>query len=351
MTSVISVDAMGGDNGLTVTIPACIRFLNEFADASLVLSGDEESIKKALDTDLERFESRIRVVHATQIVEMDEQPQIAMRKRASSMRLAINEVKDGSAHAVVSAGNTGALMATARYVLRTLDGIDRPAIAKMMPTVSGEVCVLDLGANVECDPVHLLQFGVMGSQLMKAVSGKQNPVVGILNIGSEEIKGNETVKKAAELLRKTDLNFCGNVEGNDIFKGIVDVVVTDGFTGNVALKTTEGVAKMIGSFLKEEFSRNIITKLIAVLSFPVLKRLKNRVDPSKYNGAILLGLNGLVVKSHGGTDVDGFYYALLQAYHESQANVIKVMQEYLANNKNIFDQSIDLTEFKDLQSL
>ncbi len=351
MTSVISVDAMGGDNGLTVTIPACIRFLNEFADASLVLSGDEESIKKALGTDLERFESRIRIVHATQLVEMDEQPQIAMRKRASSMRLAINEVKDGSAHAVVSAGNTGALMATARYVLRTLDGIDRPAIAKMMPTVSGEVCVLDLGANVECDPVHLLQFGVMGSQLMKAVSGKQNPVVGILNIGSEEIKGNETVKKAAELLRKTDLNFCGNVEGNDIFKGIVDVVVTDGFTGNVALKTTEGVAKMIGSFLKEEFSRNIITKLIAVLSLPVLKRLKNRVDPSKYNGAILLGLNGLVVKSHGGTDIDGFYYALLQAYHESQANVIQVMQDYLANNKHIFDSSIDLTEFKDLQSL
>lgn len=351
MTSVISVDAMGGDNGLTVTIPACIRFLNEFADASLVLSGDEESIKKALGVDLERFGSRIRIVHATQLVEMDEQPQVAMRKRASSMRLAINEVKDGSAHAVVSAGNTGALMATARYVLRTLDGIDRPAIAKMMPTVSGEVCVLDLGANVECDPVHLLQFGVMGSQLMKAVSGKQNPVVGILNIGSEEIKGNETVKKAAELLRKTDLNFCGNVEGNDIFKGVVDVVVTDGFTGNVALKTTEGVAKMIGSFLKEEFSRNIITKLIAVLSFPVLKRLKNRVDPSKYNGAILLGLNGLVVKSHGGTDVDGFYYALLQAYHESQANVIQVMQDYLANNKHIFDLSIDLTEFKDLQSL
>jgi glycerol-3-phosphate acyltransferase PlsX len=170
MTSVISVDAMGGDNGLAVTIPACIRFLNEFVDASLVLSGDEESVKKALGTDLERFGSRIRIVHATQVVEMDEQPQIAMRKRASSMRLAINEVKDGSAHAVVSAGNTGALMATARYALRTLDGIDRPAIAKMMPTVSGEVCVLDLGANVECDPVHLLQFGVMGSQLMKAVS-------------------------------------------------------------------------------------------------------------------------------------------------------------------------------------
>lgn len=351
MAITLSIDAMGGDSGLDVTIPACVKFLKEFLNVNLTLVGDEVAIKQSLGNNLDLYQSRINIVSSTQIVAMDELPQIAMRKRSSSMRLAINEVKDGRASAVVSAGNTGALMATARYVLRTLDGIDRPAIAKLMPTVSGEVCVLDLGANVECEPSHLLQFGIMGAQLMKAVTGKENPVVGILNIGSEDIKGNATVKKAAALLRKTNLNFCGNIEGNDIFKGELDVVVTDGFTGNVALKTTEGVAKMIGSFLKEEFSRNIFTNIIALFSYPVLKRLKQRFDPSKYNGAILIGLNGLVVKSHGGANVDGFYYALLQAYHESGANVIETMREYLAKNRSVLDQAIDLTEFEDLQSL
>lgn len=352
MAIVLAVDAMGGDHGVHITVPACLRFLSEKSDVNLILVGDSDSIYKQIGNDLSKFADRIEVIHSTQVVGMDEPPQTAMRsKKDSSMRVSINTVKDGKADAIVSAGNTGALMAIARYVLRTMDGIDRPAIAKIMPTIKGEVCVLDLGANVECAPEHLLQFGVMGAQLMRGVTGKDAPSVGILNIGTEEIKGNETVKKAAELLRKTDLNFHGNVEGDDIFKGVVDVIVTDGFTGNVALKTTEGVAKMIAFFLKEEFTRNIFSKLIALLSFPVLKRLKQRVDPRKYNGAVLLGLSGLVVKSHGGADSDGFYYALVQACHEVEAGVIGLLREYLTQNKQILENSEELIEFNDLKTL
>ena len=352
MAIVLAVDSMGGDHGINITVPASLRFLNETADVNLILVGDRESIYKQIGIDLSKYSDRIEVLHTTQVVDMDEAPQSAMRnKRDSSMRVAINLVKAAKANAVISAGNTGALMATARYVLRTMDGIDRPAIAKLMPSVKGEVCVLDLGANIECSPEHLLQFGVMGAQLMRGVSGKLTPSVGILNIGSEEIKGNETVKKAAELLKASNLNFYGNVEGDDIFKGVVDVVVTDGFTGNVSLKTAEGVAKMIGFFLKEEFTSNLFSKLIALISFPVLKRLKKRVDPSKYNGAVLLGLNGLVVKSHGGADVDGFYYALKQAHHEVEVNVVGLLQDYLQSNKNTLAEAEDLIEFKDLKTL
>lgn len=352
MAIVLAVDAMGGDHGVHITVPACLRFLDETPDVNIVLVGDEEGIYKQIGSNLSKYSDRIDVVHTTQVVGMDEAPQSAMRtKRNSSMRVAINLIKETKANAVISAGNTGALMAIARYVLRTMEGIDRPAIAKLLPTVKGEVCVLDLGANIECAPEHLLQFGVMGAQLMRGVTGKESPSIGVLNIGSEEIKGNETVKKAAELLRKTDLNFYGNVEGDDIFKGIVDVVVTDGFTGNVSLKTTEGVAKMISFFLKEEFTRTWWTKLIALMSFPVLKRLKKRFDPSKYNGAVLLGLNGLVVKSHGGADVDGFYYALKQAHHEVEGGVIELLQNYLQQNKHIFADSDELLEFADLKTL
>lgn len=334
MAIVLAVDAMGGDHGVNITVPASLRFLSETVDVNLILVGNQDNIYKQIGDKLSTYSDRIEVLHAAQVVGMDEAPQSAMRtKRDSSMRLAIDLVKNGKANAVISAGNTGALMATARYVLRTMNGIDRPAIAKLMPTVKGEVCVLDLGANVECAPEHLLQFGVMGAQLMRGVTGKVSPTIGILNIGSEDIKGNETVKKAAEALKASNLNFYGNVEGDDIFKGVVDVVVTDGFTGNVSLKTAEGVAKMIAFFLKEEFGRNIFTKLIAVISFPVLKRLKRRVDPSKYNGAVLLGLNGVVVKSHGGADIDGFYYALKQAHHEVEAGVISLLHEYLQQNK------------------
>ncbi len=351
MAIVLAVDSMGGDHGVNITVPSCLRFLDETVDVNLILVGDRDSIYKQIGDKLSQYSDRIEVVHTTQVVGMDETPQSAMRtKRDSSMRVAINLVKEEKADAVVSAGNTGALMATARYVLRTMDGIDRPAIAKLMPTVKGEVCVLDLGANVECSPDHLFQFGVMGAQLMRGVTGKSSPSVGILNIGSEDIKGNETVKKAAEILKSSNLNFYGNVEGDDIFKGVVDVVVTDGFTGNVSLKTTEGVAKMIAFYLKEEFTRNIFTKLIAMISFPVLKRLKKRLDPSKYNGAVLLGLNGLVVKSHGGADVDGFYYALKQAHHEVEAGVISLLHEYLQQNKHILLEHEELLEFKDLNT-
>lgn len=352
MAIVLAIDAMGGDHGVHITVPACLRFLSETTDVNLILVGDSESINKQLGANLAKFANRIEVIHSTQVVGMDEAPQVAMRsKKDSSMRLAINAVKETKADAIVSAGNTGALMAIARYVLRTMDGIDRPAIAKLLPTVKGEVCMLDLGANVECAPEHLLQFGVMGAQLMRGVTGREAPSVGVLNIGSEDIKGNETVKKAAELLRKTNLNFYGNVEGDDIFKGVVDVVVTDGFTGNVALKTTEGVAKMIAFFLKEEFTRSILAKFIALCSYPVLRRIKQRVDPSKYNGAVLLGLNGLVIKSHGGADSNGFYYALVQAHHEVKAGVIGLLREYLVQNQKILENSDDLIEFNDLKSL
>ena len=352
MAIVLAVDAMGGDHGVNITVPACLRFLSEVVDVNLILVGDRDSIYKQIAGELSRFSDRIEVIHATQVVGMDEAPQSAMRtKRDSSMRIAINLVKEGKANAIVSAGNTGALMAIARYVLRTMDGIDRPAIAKLMPTVKGEVCVLDLGANIDCSPEHLQQFGVMGAQLMRGVTGKTTPSVGILNIGSEDIKGNETVKKAAELLKTSNLNFYGNVEGDDIFKGVVDVVGTDGITGNVSLKTTEGVAKMIAFFLKEEFTRTWFTKLIALMSYPVLKRLKQRVDPSKYNGAVLLGLNGLVIKSHGGADINGFYYALVQAHHEVGAGVIGLLHEYLQQNKQVLTDGDELLEFTDLKSL
>ncbi|HCY39333.1 MAG TPA: phosphate acyltransferase PlsX [Neisseriales bacterium] len=352
MAIILAVDAMGGDHGVNITVPSCLRFLDETVDVNVVLVGDRDAIYKQIGDKLSQYSDRIDVVHATQVVGMDEAPQSAMRtKRDSSMRLAINLVKEGKANAIVSAGNTGALMAISRYVLRTMDGIDRPAIAKLLPTVKGEVCMLDLGANIECSPEHLVQFGIMGAQLMRGVTGKTSPSVGILNIGSEDIKGNETVKKAAELLKKTNLNFYGNVEGDDIFKSVVDVVVTDGFTGNVSLKTTEGVAKMIVFFLKEEFTRSWITKLIALISYPVLKRLKLRLNPSKYNGAVLLGLNGLVIKSHGGADIDGFYYALVQAHHEVDAGVIGLLQDYLQQNKHLDEDVDELIEFNDLKSL
>ena len=352
MAIILAVDAMGGDHGVNITVPSCLRFLDETVDVNVVLVGDRDAIYKQIGDKLSQYSDRIDVVHATQVVGMDEAPQSAMRtKRDSSMRLAINLVKEGKANAIVSAGNTGALMAISRYVLRTMDGIDRPAIAKLLPTVKGEVCMLDLGANIECSPEHLVQFGIMGAQLMRGVTGKTSPSVGILNIGSEDIKGNETVKKAAELLKKTNLNFYGNVEGDDIFKSVVDVVVTDGFTGNVSLKTTEGVAKMIVFFLKEEFTRSWITKLIALISYPVLKRLKLRLNPSKYNGAVLLGLNGLVFKSHGGADIDGFYYALVQAHHEVDAGVIGLLQDYLQQNKHLDEDVDELIEFNDLKSL
>ncbi|WP_148714695.1 phosphate acyltransferase PlsX [Chitinolyticbacter meiyuanensis] len=336
MDITVAVDAMGGDHGTHVTVPAVLRFLDDHPDVNVVLVGLPDAIEAELKASRKQCGPRLRIHAATEVVAMDEAPQSALKnKKDSSMRVAINLVKSGEASACVSAGNTGALMATARFVLKTIRGIERPAIARMMPSRTGsETCVLDLGANVDCTPEHLLQFAVMGAALVSAVKHKPRPTVGLLNVGEEDIKGNELAKQAAELLRASKLNFQGNVEGNDLFSGVVDVIATDGFTGNVALKSSEGLAKMLADFLKQEFVRSWWTKALAGLAWPVLGRFKKRVDPRRFNGASLLGLNGIVVKSHGSADRLAFYWALKQAVDEARAGVAQrtaeLVQQQLA---------------------
>jgi glycerol-3-phosphate acyltransferase PlsX len=320
----IAVDCMGGDHGPAVTLPACRAFLDKHPHAELVLVGTADALKAAASF------PRCSFVTATEVVTMEDAVEVALRKkRDSSMRVAIAQLKDGgnAAHACVSAGNTGALMAVARYLLKTLEGIDRPAIATVMPNRrDAYTTVLDLGANVDCTPEHLLQFAVMGSALVAAVEGKAEPSVGLLNIGEEAIKGSETIKRAGELLRAAGeaghINFHGNVEGNDIFKGTVDIVVCDGFVGNVLLKTSEGLASMLTDFIKQEFTRTPLSKLAALLALPVLKRFKQRVDPRRYNGAALLGLRGLVFKSHGSADAYAFEQALARAYDAARNRLL-----------------------------
>jgi len=321
----IAVDCMGGDHGPGITLPACRIFLEAHPDAQLLLVGAPAALSSFQHP-------RARMVAASEVVAMDDAVEVALRrKKDSSMRVAIQQVKEGNAQAVVSAGNTGALMALARYLLKTVDGIDRPAIASGIPNARGGMTtVLDLGANVDCNEQHLLQFAVMGSALVAALSGNNNPSVGLLNIGEEAIKGSDMIKKAGELLRAAgaagDLNFQGNVEGNDIFKGVVDIVVCDGFVGNVMLKTGEGVASLIGGFLREEFSRNPLTKLAAVAAYPILAALKRRTDHRRYNGAALLGLRGLVFKSHGSADDVAFENALSRAYDAARNNLLDRVQ-------------------------
>jgi glycerol-3-phosphate acyltransferase PlsX len=312
----IAIDCMGGDHGVSVTVPAAIKFALEHSDASVLLVGLEEKIKPYIASRAAVLGERLSVVHASEVVEMHDTVEVALRKkRDSSIRVAASLVKDGRADASVSAGNTGALMAVSRYVLKTLPGIDRPAIATELPNSRGDgTIVLDLGANAECLPEHLLQFAVMGAALAQAIEGKESPRVGLLNIGEEVIKGNEVVKAAGELLRASPLNFIGNVEGNDIFKGTVDVVVCDGFVGNVALKSSEGVAQMIKAIINEEFGRSPFAKLLKLVAAPVLLRVKDRVDHRRYNGAALVGLNGIVIKSHGSMDAFGFEFAIKRAY-------------------------------------
>ena len=321
---------MGGDHGPKVTLAACRQFLDQQSDASLILVG--------LASQIGSFSHpRATIVTATEVVTMDDPLEIALRrKKDSSMRVAIEQVKGGKAQAAVSAGNTGALMAISRYVLKTLDGIERPAIAGQIPNATGgATTVLDLGANVDCTAEHLLQFAVMGSALVSVLKNIETPTVGLLNIGEEVIKGNEVIKKAGELLRSAaksgDLNFIGNVEGNDIFKGVADIVVCDGFVGNVALKTSEGLASMIGGFLKAEFSRNILTKMAAIGAYSVLTALKNRVDHRRYNGAALLGLRGLVFKSHGSADAFAFRNALDRAYDAARFNLLDRVRVRIAH--------------------
>ena len=333
----IAIDAMGGDFGPAVTVPASLVFLASQTDASLMLAGQPEVLQRHPQFAQLVAHPRCQVVPAAEVVSMDDSIEIALRrKKNSSMRVAINLVKDGSAQAAVSAGNTGALMAIARYVLKTMDGIDRPAIATQLPNAKGgATTVLDLGANVDCTEEHLLQFAVMGSALVAAISNNPSPSVGLLNIGEEVIKGSEVIKKAGELLRHAancgDLNFYGNVEGNDIFKGTTDIVVCDGFVGNVALKTSEGLASMIGNFMKVEFSRNIFTKFAAIVAYPVLTAFKKRMDHRRYNGAALLGLHGLVFKSHGSADVFAFEWALHRAYSAASNNLLERVQERIAH--------------------
>ena len=329
MTITLAVDAMGGDHGPKVTIPASINALSKYDQLHIILVGDKELIQKELQKN-KYTNTRLSIQHASEVVEMDESPQSALKnKKDSSMRIAINLIKEEKAQACVSAGNTGALMATARYVLKMLPGIDRPAIASSLPSQKGTTYMLDLGANTDCTAEHLLQFGVMGAMLVSSVTGNPKPSVGLLNIGSEDIKGNEIVKEAGELLRRSHLNFYGNVEGNDIFKGTTDVVVCDGFVGNVALKTAEGIAQLMGRFLTQEFKRNWITKLMAFVSLLVLNRFKKRLDPRRYNGASFLGLKGIVVKSHGGADSYSFFFAIQTAIEESKNNVLEKIQKQL----------------------
>ncbi|MDO5692182.1 MAG: phosphate acyltransferase PlsX [Pseudomonadota bacterium] len=327
---VLAVDCMGGDHGVKVTLPACQRFLERYPDARLLLVGQAEALAGFAH-------ERARVVPATEVVAMDDAVEVALRKKKdSSMRVAIQQVKDGAAQAAVSAGNTGALMAIARYLLKTLEGIERPAIATQLPNAKGAATtVLDLGANVDCTAEHLLQFAVMGSALVSVLKNDGQPTVGLLNIGEEAIKGSDEIKRAGELLRAAagsgDLNFIGNVEGNDIFKGAADIVVCDGFVGNVALKTSEGLASMIVGFLKEEFSRGIFTKFAAIVAYPVLKALQRRMDHRRYNGAALLGLRGLVFKSHGSADAVAFEQALRRAYDAASNQLLDRVRERIAH--------------------
>ena len=329
MTITLAVDAMGGDHGPKITVPASINALTRYDQLHIILVGDKELIEKELQRN-KYTNTRLSIQHTSEVVEMDESPQSALKnKKDSSMRVAINLIKEEKAQACVSAGNTGALMATARYVLKMLPGIDRPAIASSLPSQKGTTYMLDLGANTDCTAEHLLQFAVMGAMLVSSVTGNPNPSVGLLNIGSEDIKGNEIVKEASELLRRSHLNFYGNVEGNDIFKGTTDVVVCDGFVGNVALKTAEGIAQLMGRFLTQEFKRNWITKVMAFVSLLVLNRFKKRLDPRRYNGASFLGLRGIVVKSHGSADSYSFFFAIQTAIEESKNNVLEKIQKQL----------------------
>jgi glycerol-3-phosphate acyltransferase PlsX len=318
----IALDAMGGDHGPLATVPAAVESAARFPDLDLILVGDESTLRQALGAQAERYRDRIRIQHASEVVSMDESPSKALRgKKDSSMRVAINLVRDGAAAACVSAGNTGALMAIAKFVLKTIPGIDRPAIMGAVPTLNGHTHMLDLGANVDCSAEHLLQFAVMGYELVRAVEDKERPTVGLLNIGEEEIKGNEQVKQAARLIGDSYVHFIGYVEGNDIFAGSVDIVVTDGFVGNVALKTSEGLAKVISQSLKAEFERNFLTKASGLVAMPVLKAFKQRFDPRRHNGASLVGLRGIVVKSHGNADALSFGNAIKIAVKEVEKAV------------------------------
>jgi phosphate acyltransferase len=340
MTVKLTIDCMGGDHGPSVTVPAAVNFVRSHPDAHLMLVGIESAIRAQLKKLKAADNPALTVVPASEIVAMDDPVEVALRKKKdSSMRVALNRVKDDEAQACISAGNTGALMAVSRYVLKTLPGIERPAIAFALPNPTGYTTMLDLGANVDCEPQHLLQFAEMGHALVAAVEGKERPSIGLLNIGEEVIKGNDIIKRAGELLRTSTLNFRGNVEGNDIYKGTVDVIVCDGFVGNVALKTSEGLAQMLSDIIKEEFGRSWLTKVMAVLALPVLLRFKKRVDHRQYNGAALLGLRGLVIKSHGSADAYAFEWAIKRGYDAVKNGVLERLSRAMEENAGSLEQA------------
>jgi phosphate acyltransferase len=337
----IAVDAMGGDHGLKVVIPACVQAVKKNKKLSLLLVGDEHQIAEHLKQHDMLESSQCEIVHAPEVVAMDELPSHALRnKKKSSMRVAINLVKEGRAQACVSAGNTGALMATARFVLKTLSGIDRPAIIAELPTKHSKTRVIDLGANVDSCAEHLFQFAVMGSALIKALDQKDKPTIAVLNVGVEEIKGNDQVKRTAQLLSECDvMNYIGYVEGNHFYTGDADLIVCDGFVGNVALKSSEGLANLMFAVLKESFSYSLWTKFVGIFAKPVLAHLKKRLDPARYNGATLLGLNGIVVKSHGGANERAFEFALDQAFLQVENKVVDLVREQVSK---FIDEGVSL---------
>ena len=331
---------MGGDFGVAVVVDAAVTYLESNKDTSLILVGNQQEILNELSRiNVEPYE-RLQVHHASQSIEMNESPSRALRsKKDSSMRVAVNLVKEGVAHACVSAGNTGALVATARYVLKMLTGIDRPAITSTIPSIHGQTYMLDLGANVDCSSEHLLQFAVMGAALASAIDEIEYPKVGLLNIGEEEIKGNDQIKHANEMLQQSGLNYIGYVEGDDVYCGDVNVVVCDGFAGNVSLKSSEGVAKTISHYIQQEFRQNLFTKLCGLLARPVLKSFSRRIDPRCYNGASLLGLRGVVIKSHGGADAYSFQHAIdiarLEAVKQVPQLIDTHISEYLKHSRKL----------------
>ena len=323
MNITLALDAMGGDHGPVEIVPSALYELEKYSDLNLILVGKQEELNRELDRNSAVARDRLSIQHATEIVDMDESPSHALRnKKDSSMRVAIELVKEGRAHACVSAGNTGALMATARYVLKMLPGIDRPAICSAMPGVAGRAThLLDLGANVDSSSEQLFQFAVMGAELASAVNDKDNPSVALLNVGEEEIKGNDRVKQAAVLLSNSHINYVGFVEGNDIYSGKVDVIVCDGFVGNIALKASEGVAEFLLENTRMEFKKALYGRLAALICMPVLKAIRRKIDPRRYNGASLLGLRGIVVKSHGSADKVSFAHAIEEAIVEVQKDI------------------------------
>ena len=330
---------MGGDHGPSVIVPAAKKALREIADISLVLVGDEEKLTAELLRLNLQNDDRIRVHHASEVVGMDEAPAHALKKKKdSSMRVAVDLVKSKDVQACVSAGNTGALMATGKFVLKTLPGISRPAICTMLPSITGATHMLDLGANLECTPENLREFAIMGSVLAQSVEGVESPSVGLLNIGSEAMKGGETIKQASQLIAASGLNYYGFVEGDDIYKGTVNVVVTDGFAGNVSLKTGEGLAALVNHVLRREFKRNLITKLAAIIALPVLQAVRKILDPRRYNGASFLGLNGIVVKSHGGADTSSFFNAIkiasIEIENDVPQRISSVVEAYFASKED-----------------